>query len=122
LLAYFDNQSLWYKLFYAGVADDLPEWLHKVIADDINFAGVMRILTDYCFVEVRKATKQQATESWSMYNCVHDWTLAALNKVIDARQYWYTFDCIAASINEDDWDSLGHLSYARLAAHATRLV
>ena len=117
LLAYFDNQSIWYELLHAGAADDSPEWLHEVIADDINFAGVMRTLTDYCFIEVQKSTK-----SWSMHNCVHDWTLAALNKGIDAQQYWYAFDCIASSINKDDLDSLEHLSYAHLAAHATRLV
>jgi tetratricopeptide (TPR) repeat protein len=116
LLAYFDNQSIWYELLHAGAADDSPEWLHEVIADD-NFARVMRTLTDYCFIEVQKSTK-----SWSMHNCVHDWTLAALNKDIDAEQYWYAFDCIVSSINKDDGDSLRHLSYAHLAAHATRLV
>jgi tetratricopeptide (TPR) repeat protein len=92
-----------------------------VTIDDIHFASVMRTLTDYCFVEVQKATEQKVRESWSMHNCVHDWTVAALNKVIDAQQYWYAFDCIAASIHEDDWSSFGHLSYARLAAHAAWL-
>jgi hypothetical protein len=33
---------------------------------------------------------------------VHDWTLAALNKDIDARDYWYAFDCISASVNDND--------------------
>ena len=61
-------------------------------------------------------------QSWSMHTCVHDWTLAVLNKDIDVQQYWYAFDCVGASINEDEWDSLGHIIYARLAAHATRLV
>jgi tetratricopeptide (TPR) repeat protein len=117
LLAYFDNQSFWYELLHGGLTNDSPDWMHKVIADDINFDGVMRTLTDYCFLEVQTALK-----SWSMHTCVHDWTAAALNKVIDAQHYWYAFDCVAASINEDDRDSFGQLFYARLAAHATRLV
>ena len=72
------------------------------MADDINLAGVMRTLTDYCFIEV-----QTATESWSMHNCVHDWTLATLNKDFDTQQYWYAFDCVTASTKDEGWGSLG---------------
>ncbi len=57
-----------------------------------------------------------------MHNCIHDWTLAILNKDLDGRQLWYAFDCVAASVTRDDWDSFERLSYNRLAAHATRLV
>lgn len=116
-LAYFDNQSLWYVLFSAGFSPDSPQWLHEVLKDDLKFASVMRRLADYCFIEVQVATK-----SWSMHNCIHDWTLAILNKDLDGRQLWYAFDCVAASITRDDWDSFERLSYNRLAAHATRLV
>lgn len=57
-----------------------------------------------------------------MHTCVHDWTLAALNTVIDPQQYWYAIDCVAASINENDWDVPRHLKYARLSTHASWLV
>ena len=67
LLVYFDNKSIWYELLSAGLANDSPQWLRKVIADDITFEGVMRVLTSYCFVEVQTTTK-----SWSMHTCVHD--------------------------------------------------
>ena len=117
LLAYFDNQSVWYELLHAGLNDKSPLWLHKVIAHAVNFDSTMRTLIDYCFVEV-----QAALRSWSMHSCVHDWTLATLNQVIDVQQYWYAFDCVAASIDEDDWDLFGHILYTRLAAHATRPV
>jgi tetratricopeptide (TPR) repeat protein len=117
LFAYFDNQSIWYELLHGGLGDDSPEWLPEVVTDEVDFDGVMTTLTDYCFLEV-----QTATRSWSMHNCVHDWALAALNKVIDAQQYWYTFDCVSAYIDGVDWDSLGHLSHGRVAAHAARLV
>ncbi|KAJ6092559.1 hypothetical protein N7486_007848 [Penicillium sp. IBT 16267x] len=116
LLAYFGNQSLWYGLFHAGLAETSPGWLREVITDDVNLDAVMRILTRYCFLEV-----QPTSESWSMHNCVHDWTLAILNKEIDTQHYWYAVDCIAASMNGADEDYFGHISYSRLAAHATRL-
>jgi hypothetical protein len=84
-----------------GLAEDSPRWLHDVTADSADFREAMRKLAEYCFVEVRE-------ESWSMHNCVHDWTLATLNKDIDIQHYWYAFDCIAASIKEDDWDLMAY--------------
>ncbi|KAJ5855201.1 hypothetical protein N7455_009149 [Penicillium solitum] len=117
LLAYFDNQSLWYELFHAGLTDSSPEWLSEVITDDVNFDGVMGVLAEYYFLDT-----QQTSGSWSMHNCVHHWTLAALNKDIDARDYWYAFDCISASVNDNDKNDFAKLSYSPLAAHATRLV
>ncbi|KAK5425320.1 hypothetical protein LTR34_011248, partial [Exophiala xenobiotica] len=117
LLAYFSNQCLWHELFRAGFSDDSPQWLRGVISSDVEFESAIRKLTNYCFLEV-----QTSAESWSMHNCVHDWTLAALNKVIDERHYWYAFDCIAASAKEDDVHFLDHVYFARLAAHAVWLV
>ncbi|CAG8115642.1 unnamed protein product [Penicillium nalgiovense] len=117
LLAYFDNQSLWYELFHAGLTDSSPKWLREVIIDDANFNRVMGVLAEYYFLDIH-----QTSESWSMHNCVHDWTLAALNKDIDANNYWYAFDCISASINEGNAGSFATVLYSPLAAHATRLV
>ena len=117
LLAYFNNQSFWYELFHAGLTGDSLPWLYDVMTDDISFDGVMRTLTDYCFVEV-----PTVLGLWSMHSCVHDWTLAVLNEAVDVQQYWYAFNCVAASVDEDEWDLFGHVIYARLAAHATRLV
>ncbi|OQU98756.1 Tetratricopeptide repeat-containing protein [Cladophialophora immunda] len=117
LLAYFDHQNLWYELFLGGLAEDTPGWLQKVMIDDIEFEGIMRTLKDYCFLEV-----QTTLQSWSIHACIHDWTFAILNKTIDVQDYCYAFDCVAASIDEDDLDSLGHVKYARLAAHGTFLV
>ncbi|KAL4898297.1 TPR-like protein [Aspergillus ambiguus] len=117
LLAYFDNQKLWFELLRAGLTDNSPQWLQEVMKDDIAFENIMSILTEYCFLELQSAAK-----SWSMHPCVHDWTLAALNRHIDPQQYWYAFDCVAASINRADWNSFELPSYSRLGAHATRLI
>jgi len=88
-----------------------------MVADDVEFESVMRKLTSYCFLETR-----MPPETWSMHPYVHDWTLASLNTVIDRQQYWYSLDCVAASIDENDWEVLGNLKYARLSSHALWLV
>jgi tetratricopeptide (TPR) repeat protein len=116
LLAYFSNRRLWYELFRAGLSDDSPQWLHGMISSDVEFESTMRKLTSYCFLEV-----QTSVGSWSMHSCVHDWTFAALNKVVDEKQYWYTFDCVGASVEQEDLGSLGHSHLADLTAHALRL-
>lgn len=114
LLAYFDNQKLWYELLQAGITVQSPIWLQKLVADRIRFESVVRALAEYCFIEV-----QTAAASFSMHNCVHDWTLAVLNEALEADYYWYAFSCVANSIGkENSWDYLGQLRYAPLVPHA----
>lgn len=117
LLGYFDHQNLWYELFRGGIVDNTALWLREMTIDDVEFQSVMRRLTAYYFLEVRVSL-----QSWSMHTRVHDWTLVVLNRVIDPQQYWHVFDSVAASIDENDWDSLEHLNYAPLATHARWLV
>ncbi|KAJ9493515.1 hypothetical protein H2202_011017 [Exophiala xenobiotica] len=116
LLAYFDHQRIWYELFRGGLSDQSPEWLRNVIASYIEFESVMRRLTNYCFVEV-----QMSRQSWGIHSCIHDWTFAALNKVVDEQQYWFVFDCVGALAKQEDYDSLGHLRLGSLAQHALQL-
>lgn len=111
-----DNQSIWYELLYAGIDNNLPHWLSNAIADPIYFEGTIKVLIKYCFVEV-----QWTTKSYSMHACVHDWTLARLNKIVDSNSYWFAFDCVAHSVDRWEWESLGHFQCARLAPHAARL-
>jgi tetratricopeptide (TPR) repeat protein len=115
-LAYFDHQSIWYELLHAGVNDKLPGWLLAATADRLDFESIMRILVENCFVEV-----QWTTKSYSMHTCVHDWTLAGLNKIVDSHSYWYAFDCVVNSIDPAEWDFLAHLRHTRLVPHAVRL-
>ena len=129
LLAYFNNQHIWFDLMHAGITDDCPEWLIAIIGDASNFESIMMMLTDYCFVE-----PQLASQSYSLHVCVHDWTLAGLNQHVESWSYWYAFACVANSIlsatrtrtlsSRSDmlaWHSLGQIRYARLAPHAVRL-
>ncbi|KAJ5760217.1 TPR repeat protein [Penicillium odoratum] len=117
MLAYFDNQSLWYELFHDGITENSPEWLCRVVASDAIFRRVMTTLTKYSFLEI-----DGASGSWSMHNCIHDWTLATLNKDLDMTNYWYVLDCVAACITKVDSASLGYTSFAPISRHAVRLL
>ncbi|KAJ9656251.1 hypothetical protein H2198_005102 [Neophaeococcomyces mojaviensis] len=116
LLAYFDNQDVWFELLHAGMPDHPLSWLRGCLNELISFESVMSTLVDYCFVEV-----QYTTQSYSMHNCVHDWVLGELNAEVDSQLYWYAFDCVAASIDRDDWDLLELVKYARVSRHGVRL-
>ncbi|KAK2733385.1 hypothetical protein FQN57_002142 [Myotisia sp. PD_48] len=97
LLAYFDNQNIWFSLLRDGLSLRSPDWLCKLLQDEFSFDSVMRSLAEYSFLEPR--VEQQV---WSMHVCVHDWTLAELNKTLDPREYWFAFDCIAESDTPDN--------------------
>ncbi|KAJ5907999.1 hypothetical protein N7495_000681 [Penicillium taxi] len=116
LLAYFGNQGLWYELFSEGLTERSPEWLHNVLTDDLSFQGVMRVLTQWSFLEV-----DSSSGSWSMHNCVHDWTLAVLNKDISTQYYWFAIDCVNATTRGYDTNYFGNIVFSRLTSHATRL-
>ena len=117
LLAYFDYQSVWYELLRAGINDDSPTWLINAMTHIVEFENRMTTMVEYCFMEVISSN-----ESYNMHVCVHDWAFACLNKAIDAQSYWYVFDCIAKSIDHQDWLSLSHVRHAGLVPHAVRLM
>ena len=116
LLAYFDNQDIWYELLDAGMGEDSPIWLRQSVTDQISFESVMRTLVDYCLVDV-----QSTTQSYSMHSCVHDWVLGELNRVVGPQLYWYALNCVVNNIDVNDWNILRYLRYARVSYHALRL-
>lgn len=114
LLAFFDHQEIWYKLLCAGLGDNLPGWLHELVAGRIDFEDAMARLVEYCLLE------QHATaQSYSVHGCERDWTLMQLNKDMGSQLCWYAVHCIATSINIDG-SNLDQLRFARLARHASR--
>ncbi|KAJ5813504.1 TPR repeat protein [Penicillium pulvis] len=116
MLAYFDNQNLWYEFFHAGITEDSPEWLREVLASDVTFHGVMATLAKYSFLET-----DGVSGSWSMHNCIHDWTLATLDEDLDMTYYWYNMDCVYACVVGVDTNTLGYTSFSPLSRHAARL-
>lgn len=116
LLAYFDNQEIWYELLAAGLDTDSPDWLQDTLEDQTSFEATMAVLVDYCLVEL-----QHFKQLYSMHNCVHDWTFGELNKAIAIDLYWYAFDCVSNNIDKNDQDMFDHAKYNRLSLHARRL-
>ncbi|KJK61032.1 Tetratricopeptide repeat [Aspergillus parasiticus SU-1] len=114
IMAYFDNQNLWYELFHAGLNNGCP--LYEVVSDDINFNGAMTVLAEYSFLEFHPGLKE-----WSMHKCVHDWVSATLSKAVGPQGYWYAFDCVSESIGGSDEESLAYPHYSRYVPHAKHL-
>ncbi|KAL4893345.1 hypothetical protein BDV59DRAFT_207825 [Aspergillus ambiguus] len=114
MMAYFDNGSLWYELFRAGLKDQCP--LYDVIKDEVSFNGVMRALSEYSFTEFHPHLKE-----WSMHNCIHDWISDQLCRVIDSEMYWYAVDCVSGSVRNNTSESLVYSNFARYVPHAKRL-
>ncbi|KAE8341959.1 hypothetical protein BDV24DRAFT_162839 [Aspergillus arachidicola] len=114
IMAYFDNQSLWYELFHAGLKDGCP--LYDVISDEISFNGAMTVLAEYSILEFHSGLKE-----WSMHKCVHDWVSATLRKAVGPQGYWYAFDCLSESIEGSDEESLAYTHYSRYVPHAKHL-
>lgn len=54
LLAYFDNQNIWYGLLSAGLTEKSPIWLQELMVDEVDFESVMRTLVYYCLMFVGK--------------------------------------------------------------------
>lgn len=117
LLAYFDNQCIWYELLCAGRHKDKPQWFVDLTSDLFAFEDAMSTLVQFCFVEAHPSSG-----SYSMHVCVHDWALGGLNHEIDTSHYWLAFDCIAGAIISDDRDMFSGMKYGRLAEHAVRLL
>jgi len=138
-LAYFDNQNIWYELLRAGVGRVSAGWLARTssvltkwlpgksrasrraewlatLTTGVAFASAMGKLVEYCLVE------SSGINSYSMHTCVHDWTFHGLNREVDVNKYWFAFDCVTASIADEDRDYLSALKFQPLAAHAARLV
>src|SRR5271156_3958817 len=112
LMAYLDNQDVWYELVQAGV-EDLGLWWSDVVKNKIRFDRAMSKLHDYSLVEIR-------TGSYSLHTCVHDWTLECLNRDLNDEICQIAVRCVANSVKsrteEDYW-----IINRRLLQHVQRL-
>lgn len=94
LMAYLDNQDLWYELFQAGVGD-APSWVVEVLTSLARFTRAMSTLHNYSLLEVSEGRH-------SVHTCVHDWTLDYLNHQLNAERCGIAIHCVAASVS---WES-----------------
>jgi len=111
LMAYLDNQDLWYELFHRGVGD-APSWWVDVLKSRARFNRAFSTLHNYSLIEVSEGR-------YSLYTCVHDWTLEYLNHEFDGERYWIAIHYVAASVS---WESEAEywLRNRRVLQHARR--
>ena len=112
LMAYLDNQDLWYELFQAGVRDE-PLWWAEVMKSRARFNRAMSTLHNYSLVESREG-------SYSLHTCVHDWTLEYLNREFDREVCGIAIHCVAANVA---WETEAEywVKNRRVVAHVRRL-
>jgi hypothetical protein len=112
LMAYLDNQDLWYELFHEGVGD-APSWWVNVLKSRVRFNRAISTLHNYSLLEVSEG-------QYSFHTCVHDWTLEYLNHKLDGDRCWIAIHCVAASVS---WESEAEywVRNRRMLPHARRL-
>jgi tetratricopeptide (TPR) repeat protein len=112
LLAYFDNQDIWYGLLRPGGDYGLP-WLSDVVRNEIRFNRAMAKLHDYSLIDVRLG-------SYSIHACLHDWALGFLNCDLNSVLYGAAVHCVALNVLVAGSPG-SHMGNRRLLQHAIRL-
>jgi tetratricopeptide (TPR) repeat protein len=111
LIAYLDNQDLWYELFQAS-AGDAPAWEVNVLKSQARFNRAISTLHNYSLLEVSEGR-------YSLHTCVHDWTLEYLNHEFDWERCRIAIHCVAANVS---WESEAEywVRNRRVLPHARR--
>ena len=94
LMAYLDNQDLWYELFRKDL-DDAPAWWTEVTKNRARFNRAISTLHSYSLLEVSEGR-------FSMHMCEHDWTLGYLNQQFDLERFRIAVHCVAANVKWED--------------------
>ncbi|KAL8765088.1 MAG: hypothetical protein Q9194_006681 [Teloschistes cf. exilis] len=112
LIAYLDNQDLWYGLFQREL-DDAPEWWVEMTKSRVRFNQAISTLHGYSLLEIGEG-------GYSLHTCEHDWTLEYLNRKIDQEKCRIAVRCVAANVN---WESEAEywVRNRRILPHARRL-
>ena len=90
LIAYLDNQDLWYDLFHVEVSDP-PAWWIELLKSRARFNRAISILHNYSLLEV-------SAGQYSLHTCEHDWTLEHLNQEFDQERCRIAIQCVAANV------------------------
>ena len=93
LMAYLDNQDLWYGLFYEDVSN-APAWWIEVLKSRARFNRAISTLHNYSLLEV-------SAGQYSLHTCEHDWTLEYLNAEFDQERCRIAIHCITANVSEE---------------------
>lgn len=95
-LAYFDNKKVRHELIKPGKGNTSGDWQHHMTTSDKRIQHLMGIIAEFCLLEPGGSENNAGSQSWNMHNCVHAWTLSALNREVYPEFQWYAFDGVAA--------------------------
>jgi hypothetical protein len=71
LLAYFDNQDLWFELLLHSDSED-PEWPRELTKDELSFDSALRVLSNHGLVEIATSADDSiVSKGYSIHGCVH---------------------------------------------------
>ncbi|KAL9122459.1 MAG: hypothetical protein Q9187_000988 [Circinaria calcarea] len=111
LMAYLDNQDLWYGLFHKDVSN-APVWWTDVLMSRARFNQAISILHNFSLLEV-------STGQYSLHTCEHDWTLEYLNNEFDQERCRIAIHCIAANVSGES-EAEYWMRSRRVLPHARR--
>ena len=92
LMAYLDNQNLWYDFFHDPDVSDPPAWWSELLKSRARFNRAISILHNYSLLEV-------SAGQYSLHTCEHDWTLEHLNQEFDQERCRIAIQCVAANVS-----------------------
>ncbi|KAH8595393.1 hypothetical protein B0O99DRAFT_155706 [Bisporella sp. PMI_857] len=119
LWAYFDNQDLWFELLRHSDSAD-PEWIRELTEDELSFHDAMRVLSNHGLVEVAKSSEEWGeSKGYSIHECVHLWTVHALNQEWDSDLARLAVKFVGAHVPGVE-DVRPWLIQRRLLQHAAR--
>jgi tetratricopeptide (TPR) repeat protein len=120
LLAYYDNQDIWYDLIHNALKNERetgPSWLFEVASSRAKFSRAIRFLLHFSFVQ-----SKPYLSSYSLHPVVHDWCRAYIKgKDIEKEAVRIAilsvgFSCVF-SHQREYW-----ISQQRLLPHANRML
>jgi tetratricopeptide (TPR) repeat protein len=112
LLAYFGVQGIQYELFQQAAGHSLP-WLSALTENKRRFQRAMALLQEYSLLEV-------SANGYNLHNCVHGWTLHALNRDVNDQYFWMAVHCIASNVRTTSQEDY-YQKNRQLVEHAARI-
>ncbi|KAL3435052.1 hypothetical protein BDV09DRAFT_185326 [Aspergillus tetrazonus] len=118
LLAFFDNQDIWYELIQNGLDySNSPPWFEAAVSSKLVFKTKMKALVEFSLVEIK-----QREGSYTLHPMVQDWCyhIAASNDITNQLQE-LAFISVGYTVPSQDTRDYARLEQ-RLLPHANNLI
>ncbi|KAL4786920.1 hypothetical protein BJX76DRAFT_345944 [Aspergillus varians] len=118
LLAFFDNQDIWYELIQNGLHySNPPPWFKAAVSSKLVFKTKIKALVEFSLVEIK-----QQEGSYTLHPVVQDWCyhIAAFNDLTNQLQ---ELAFISVGYTVPSWDTRDYARLEqRLLPHANNLI